>query len=148
MKINIMIPVLNEEGTGYILVRVTIQAKPIVEMSEESFQVIYRPTMQEAGIVNSALFADGALDNEIKFRINILCMKDGEIAETVGFVFSDELVQRVYPEGSIMAFQLTVRGATTSFDEYKIEFVIEAAGQSAFSQIWDQSFIPTPGATE
>ncbi len=135
-----MLPVWNEEDTGYVFVSVNPQSQLQVK-ADDKFTVIYRPSINGGGVTNEAMFADGALDNDLIFKINVLCMKNGEVAETLGFALSEELVKEVY--GNNKAFYLNIFGATNMFDEYKIEFVIESTSGISFTTMMTDSFIPT-----
>ena len=134
-----MLPVWNEEETGYIFVNVNPQSMLEVK-AEDKFTVIYRPSINGGGVTDEAIFGDGAADNDLIFKINILCMEDGVVAETLGFTISNELIRKIYTENR--AIQLSIRGATDIFEEYKIEFVIESASGVAFTSIMSNSFVP------
>ena len=135
-----MLPVWNEEATGYVFVNVNPQSQLQVK-AEDKFTVIYRPSINGGGVTNEAMFADGALDNDLIFKINVLCMKNGEVAETLVFALSENLVKEVYANNK--AFHLNIFGATDMFDEYKIEFVIESTSGIFFTAMMSDSFIPT-----
>ena len=136
-----MLPVWNEEGNGFFFVNVKVQAE-LEQVRDDSFKVIYRPSINGAGIVNKDIFGDGALDNDLVMKINILCIKEGAVAETLGFVLSDELIAEIYSAETTQAVYLTIFGATDMFDAYQIEFVIESASGISFSEIFADAFTP------
>jgi hypothetical protein len=136
-----MLPVWNEDGNGFFFVNVKAQAQ-LEAKGDDSFKVIYRPSITGADIVNKDIFGDGALDNDLVMKINILCIKEGAVAETLGFVLSDELIAEIYSAETNKAVHLTIFGATDMFDAYQIEFVIESASGISFSEIFADVFTP------
>ena len=115
-----MLPVWNEEGTGYVFFNVKPQYT-MYKRGDDKFEFNFRPSLGSAAF-NAAFFGDGALDNGLKFVVNIHCMKDGAEAEVISFSITDELIKSVYTNGT--AIQMNITGAGTNFDSYVMEIVI------------------------
>lgn len=105
-----MLPVWNEEGTGYVFVKVIDQKKPVEIISADSFAVECRPSISGGGVTTSRVFSDGALDNEITFKINIIGYDgSGNIMQSVALPpITDELVSSVYTNST--SFRYTING--------------------------------------
>lgn len=118
-----MLPIWNEEGTGYIFVKVIDQVKPIVIIGEDSFVVECRPSISGGGVTTSRVFSDGALDNEISFKINIIGYDEGgNIVQTVALPpFTDTLVSSVYTNST--SFRYTINGMR--YAKCTVELAIE-----------------------
>lgn len=135
-----MLPVWNEAGTGYVFTTVNPQAK-VVSVDEDSFYVNFRPSISREGVSTLAWFANGAADHGISFAIKIHCFKDDRDVEAFEFVVEDEFIKTVYTNGT--SFKLNVNGATTMFDEYKVEIIVASDTNIAYSTICSTTFIPS-----
>ena len=119
-----MLPVWNEDGTGYILVEVTDQAHPVVIIDEDSFSLEFRPGYDISEAERIALFGNGGLNNDISFFIRINFIKDGAVAQYLELQISDELVASVY--GNNKSFKITVNGASAAYDSYDVISIVKS----------------------
>lgn len=126
-----MLPVWNEEGTGYIFVKVTDQFKP-VEIIEDGFVVEFRPSIAGGGVVSKDVFSDGALDNEIAFKVNIVGYDEsGNIVQTIALPpIDEELISRVYTNST--SFKFTVSGISR-YARTAVELAIETEAGLVYS---------------
>ena len=127
---NDMLPIWNEDGTGYLFVEV--EAKNMMSaIDEDSFKIVFRP---EFDSVNAAdFFADGAPDNGITLSVQIKCIKDEQVVETLGFTAPESTIQSIYTNNKAMS--LTVNGAGTNFDSYEIAILLTSDTGVVFSQV-------------
>ena len=119
-----MLPVWNEEDTGYIFAKVTDQFKPVEIINENSFVVEFRPSITGSGVTTKDVFCDGVLDNEIIFKVNIVGYDEsGNIVQTIALPSIDEeLVSRVYTNST--SFKYTVNGMSR-YVRTAVELAIE-----------------------
>jgi hypothetical protein len=134
-----MLPIWNEEGTGYVLVTVKSQTKPVENIDEDSFAVEFRPSVSGGGILTPEIFGNGALNNGLNFSININFIKNGSVAQTLTVKISDELIARVYTNGTSVRF--TVNGASAAYDSYDLVLVISSDTGIAYSGVVG-TFVP------
>ena len=127
---NDMLPIWNEDGTGYLFVEV--EAKNMMSaIDEDSFKIVFRP---EFDSVNAAdFFADGAPDNGITLSVQIKCIRDEQVVETLGFTAPESTIQSIYTNNKAMS--LTVNGAGTNFDSYEIAILLTSDTGVVFSQV-------------
>ena len=112
-----------------------------MSVDEDSFYVNFRPSISREGVSTLAWFANGAADHGISFEIKIHCYKDGRHVEAFDFVVEDDFIKTVYTNET--SFKLNINGATTMFDEYKVEIIVASDTNIAYSTICDETFIPT-----
>ena len=127
---NDMLPIWNEEETGYIFVEVEAKNKATV-IDEDSFKIVFRP---EFDFVNAAdFFKDGTSDNGISFSITINCIRGEQVIETLGFAAPESTIQSIYTNNK--ALSLTVNGAGERFDSYEIVILLSSDIGVVFSQV-------------
>ena len=139
-----MLPIWDDTQSGYVFYSAKVNSK-IQATSESEFVYKFLPSvaLNKEDKSNQKFFGDegGAFDNGVTFTINVYCMKDGKIAQTLGFQISDEMISYAYANNKV--FTLTVRGADTSFDEYRIEIILTSETGMAYHYDGG-SFIPAP----
>jgi len=98
--------------------------------------VLFKPGF--TGIDAATLFADGAADNGLHWAVEIDCIKEGAVVQTIRFDVANEgeagsgAIGSVY--GTENAISLTVGGAT-NFESYSIRMVIEADCGITYSEV-------------
>ncbi|MBO5280540.1 MAG: hypothetical protein J6B55_04870 [Clostridia bacterium] len=110
------------------------------------FVVKMLPNIGGGGLSTTNTFKDGALDNQLTFRIVIRCMRDGKMVEEIAPVLTDELIQKVYTNGTMI--KLTVGGATDIFDEYVIAVEIASEVGVKYTYVHETPYVPAPAVTE
>ena len=118
-----MLPVWNETN-GYVFVKVKDQYTFVEDLSTENKIVIdFLPGFDTNN--HRALFANGAADNGITIKFNIVCYDDGKAVETIGFTVSEETISGAYGQAG-GAIRYVVNGAGAGFDSYGIQVVLES----------------------
>ena len=143
-----MLPIWNEDGTGYVFVTVVPQSKPVAvdPNNENRFSVEVRPSISGGGVTTSAVLKDGAADNGLTFAFRVDCVDaTGAVSETLEFVVSDELVKSVYTNGT--SIKLTVNGANSTFAKYVINLVITSDTGLSYSSVVGE-FVPVVADAE
>lgn len=121
-----MLPIWNEEGTGYIFATVREQYKFMPDLSTQtSFVIDYRLSVSGGGVNTREIFADGALDNGLSFKSNALSYNaDGTVRQILVLSTSDETVATIYTNRT--SIRLRLNGAGSSSAEYGIVTVLES----------------------
>ena len=117
------------------------QNKDAVE-TEGKVVIDFRPSFAGGGISNVNLFADGSLDNDVKFEIRVT-RTGADGTKTVQLPVSQELVKKVY-EVTNRGFRLNITGAEAEYT-YTIELVIYSCGVTVHNT--ELAVIPAAPAT-
>lgn len=119
-----MLPVWNEEGTGYFFAKVIDQSKPVEILGEDSFVVEFRPSISGGGVVTSQVLGDGVKDNDLTFKVEIKTYDEGgNLAQTIAPPpIADELISDVYTNSTSVRY--TVNGVR--HPRCVVELVIES----------------------
>ena len=114
------------------------QNKAPVE-TEASVVIAFRPSFAGGNYTNIDLFADGSLDNDVKFEIRVT-RTGADGTKTVQLPVSQEVVVKVY-SATNRGFRLTVTGAEEGYT-YNIELVIYSCGVTVHNTVL--AIIPAP----
>ena len=117
------------------------QNKDAVE-TEGKVVIDFRPSFAGGEIGNDKLFADGSLDNDVKFEIRVT-RTGADGTKTVQLPVSQELVKDVY-EVTNRGFRLNITGAEAEYT-YTIELVIYSCGVTVHNT--ELAVIPAAPAT-
>ena len=116
-----VLPIWN--GEGYMFSTVKDQHRP-VSTTNTGFVVEFRPSVAEGDLKNT-IFADGAADNALTFKVRIRCYdENGNVVATFDYAVSEEVVKSVYTNGTTIRF--TLKGAGSAYANYGISFVVES----------------------
>lgn len=110
---------------GYIFTKVTFQ-QTTASAAAGKARYIFLPSFSNEDA--TALFADGALDNELSVKV-CLSWNDGYSQQF--YTYSDDLVERVYDGTGSLAFDLTVTGMAGIADMVASPVVVTASGAQA-----------------
>ncbi len=110
---------------GYIFTKVTFQ-QTTASAAAGKARYIFLPSFSNEDA--TALFADGALDNELSVKV-CLSWNDGYSQQF--YTYSDDLVKRVYDGTGSLAFDLTVTGMAGIADMVASPVVVTASGAQA-----------------
>ena len=147
-----MLPLYNEEGTGYVVVPVKPQLQVLTEsgngvtVPEDGFTIRFRSSVKSGGVTNT-IFADGAADNGMTFIVYIHCLdEEGKIVSSLDFAIDDALVSRVYSTSGT-AIGINVRGAAGVYAQYQVELVLQS-DTGLFYSYTDSAFSIASSATD
>ena len=110
-------------GEGYKFTTVKDQYRT-VSTTSNGFVVEFRPDASE-GDLDNTIFANGAADNALSFKVRIRCYDDqGNVVGVFDYAVSDEVIESVYTNGTTIRF--TLKGAGSTYANYGISFVVES----------------------
>ncbi len=115
---SIVLYIDNEDDTksGYTFTKVTDQKS--FSTSENGFELIFRPSLNNSTYLNKAMFSDGAKDNALDFVVRLEDNNGNIIKE---FIYTDGLVAEVYT--NTLALRLTVRGAN-KYEQINVSYIL------------------------
>ena len=120
-KANTQIPVYNGVD-GYVFATVVHQEQRNSEAGENTFELIFRPSLGKGEVVNNTLLANGGDVAGITIGIRLEWTVDGE-TKSKDLVYGDDLVKEVYNNGK--AFYIKAL-STNNFDNLKITPLVQS----------------------
>lgn len=120
-----MLPLWNEEGTGYVFTNVTHKYRVRdEEVTETGCKILFLPSFSGGGVESSVVWADGALDNGVSFEITAIRYDDkGGVVSEFSMPAPDGNVASVYKNNKTLTFTFSGLARNST---YGIELILKS----------------------